>query len=334
MISGLVAAIGAFAVVSLVTHPGITIETLIIRGTAIGSVLLLHVILCIGPLARLKPAYLPWLYNRRHLGVTMFLLALIHAVFVLVQFHAAGSVNPLVSVFTAYAVDYRPWNTGGTVAAFPFEPFGFVALVILFLMAATSHDFWLRNLDAPFWKALHMGVYIAYGALIAHVAYGVLQSETSPVYAGALSGGALCVLGLHILAGYKEARTDQGRPDPIDEGFMHACFVADLREGHGKAVMVGSERKALFRHQSRIYALSNVCRHQGGPIGEGRILDGCITCPWHGWQYLTDTGTSPPPFHEVIETYPVRVVDGVIYVNPEPNPLESKTEGAPIGAAE
>ncbi len=31
--------------------------------------------------------------------------------------------------------------------------------------------------------------------------------------------------------------------------------------------------------------ISNVCQHQNGPLGEGEIIDGCITCPWHGFQY-------------------------------------------------
>ena len=57
----------------------------------------------------------------------------------MVQFHALGDVNPLVSVLVA--------NTRyDSVAQFPFEALGLVALVILFAMAATSHDFWLANL--------------------------------------------------------------------------------------------------------------------------------------------------------------------------------------------
>ena len=48
----------------------------------------------------------------------------------------------------------------------PFQPFGFFALIILFLMAATSHDFWLANLSAPVWKSLHMLVYVAYALLV------------------------------------------------------------------------------------------------------------------------------------------------------------------------
>ena len=163
--------------------------------------LLLHVILCIGPLARLDARFLPLLYNRRHLGVTMFFLALVHAGLATFQFHALGKANPIVSVLTAYRADYDPLNgPAQSLGQFPFEPFGAIALVILFLMAATSHDFWLRNLGAWFWKLMHMLVYVAYGALIVHVSFGSLQSERSPVYAGCVGFGALVVVGLHVIA--------------------------------------------------------------------------------------------------------------------------------------
>ncbi len=120
-------------------HPNATIETLLIRALGTAATLLLHVILAIGPLCRLDRRFLPLLYNRRHLGVTMFLLALAHGTFSLVQFHAFGNVGILASLFTG--------NTRfSSVADFPFQMLGFFALAILFLMAATSHDFWLKNL--------------------------------------------------------------------------------------------------------------------------------------------------------------------------------------------
>jgi hypothetical protein len=64
-----------FIVVSWLRSPNTTVETVILRGTAVTALLLLHIILAIGPLARLDPRFLPILYNRRHLGVTMFLRA-------------------------------------------------------------------------------------------------------------------------------------------------------------------------------------------------------------------------------------------------------------------
>ena len=66
-----------------------------------------------------------------------------------------------------------------SVTRFPFQSFGLGALLILFVMAATSHDFWLHNLTAPVWKTLHMAVYVAYGLLVGHVLFGVAQQETA-----------------------------------------------------------------------------------------------------------------------------------------------------------
>src|SRR5919198_69805 len=165
-----------FIGIGVLRNPTATAETLLIRAFGTAAFLLLHVVLCIGPLARLDRRLLPLLYNRRHLGVTTFLMGLAHGGFALVQFHALGNMNPLVSLFIS-----NPRY--GSIAQFPFQAVGFFALVILFLMAATSHDFWLRNLSAPVWKRLHMLVYAAYGLLIAHVTLGALQSETSPILA-------------------------------------------------------------------------------------------------------------------------------------------------------
>lgn len=307
--------LGTFIGVSLVRSPNTTVETLLIRGCAVAAVLLLHVILCIGPLARLDSSFLPLLYNRRHLGVTVFVLTLVHGVFAVVQFHALGDANPLVSVFTAYQRDYHLWDEGRLhLAHFPFEPFGAAALGIFFLMAATSHDFWLRNLGAPFWKALHLGVYAAYGSVLVHVALGVLQSERASVYPVLLGVGFLLVAGLHLLAARQELRRHREEGRLESDGFAEVCRVTEVAEGCGKVVVVGGMRLALFRHQGRFYATSNVCRHQGGPIGEGRIVDGCITCPWHGWNYRPEDGCSPPPFQEVLETYPTRVVGDRVWL--------------------
>src|SRR3546814_4079527 len=48
--------------------------------------------------------------------------------------------------------------------------------------------------------------------------------------------------------------------------------------------------------------------------------DGCITCPWHGYQYVPETGASPPPFVEKVPTFNVRVMNGRVLVHPKPNP--------------
>ena len=320
---GLMLYLALFVGLGAAVNPGVTAETLVIRGLGTAALLLLHVILCIGPLCRLSPSFLPLLYNRRHLGVTMFALALAHAGFALFQFHALGDVNPFVSVLTA--------NTRfASASQFPFEAFGLVALAILFVMAATSHDFWLANLTAPVWKTLHMLVYVAYGALVLHVALGVLQDETSPLLAGALAFGFATVVGLHLAAAAREVAPDRERP-PRDDGWVDVCAVADIPEKRARIAAVAGERVAVFRCEGRLSAVSNVCQHQNGPLGEGRIVRGCITCPWHGYQYDPATGASPAPFTERVPTFNLRVRAGRVEVHRTPNPPGTRVEPVWIG---
>src|SRR5215469_14651959 len=218
--AGLLVYLRLFVGVGSVVHPNATSETLLIRALGTAALLLLHIILCIGPLCRLDRRFLPLLYNRRHLGVTMLVLALGHGAFSIVQFHALGNVNPLVSTFvsnTRYA----------SLPDFPFQALGFLALLILFLMAATSHDFWLHNLTAPVWKRLHMLVYVAYGLLIAHVTLGALQSETDLLLAGLLAIGLTLVTALHIMSAVVERRNDVAR-GPEAEGYVAVCGVEKI----------------------------------------------------------------------------------------------------------
>jgi sulfoxide reductase heme-binding subunit YedZ len=114
-----------------------------------------------------------------------------------------------------------------------------------------------------------------------------------------------------------ERRKDAAR-SPGADGFVAVCRVDAIPEKRACVVSCGGERIAVFKYDGRVSAVSNVCRHQNGPLGEGKITDGCITCPWHGYQYLPDTGASPPPFTEKVPTYRTLVAGGHVYVHPTP----------------
>jgi nitrite reductase/ring-hydroxylating ferredoxin subunit len=292
--------------------PNITAETLIIRTTATTAFLLLHVILVIGPLCRLDKRFLPLLYNRRHMGVSMFLVATIHGVFSILQFHSLGDTNPILSVFTSNVLYAE-------VSQFPFQTLGFVALVILFIMAATSHDFWLKNLSPKIWKSLHMLVYIAYALIVLHVALGYLQQEGTGIF---LVLGFVLIATLHITTAIKSTKTEKLL---TQNGFVKACKVNDIQDDRAKTILTNGENIAIFKYDGKLSAVNNMCKHQNGPLGEGKVIDGCITCPWHGYQYLPHNGQSPPPFTEKVSTYHLKVENGEIWVNPNPEP-----EGTPI----
>jgi nitrite reductase/ring-hydroxylating ferredoxin subunit len=188
----------------------------------------------------------------------------------------------------------------------------------LFVMAATSHDFWLAFLTPPVWKSLHMALYLAYGLVVMHVALGVMQYDRNPVIPGMLSGGFLCVTVLHLVAGWRERAGDLC-DGPRDDGWLSVGAPLSIPDKGARIVAVpGGERIAVFRDGSRIGALSNLCVHQNGPIGEGRIIDGCVTCPWHGYQYRLEDGCAPAPFTEKLATYRVRVARGLVEVDPRP----------------
>lgn len=320
LLLGIVLYLVSFIVGNAVLNPEITEETLIIRSFGTLAIIMLHVILVIGPLSRLDERFLPLLYNRRHLGVSMFLIGTVHAAFSTLQFHAFGDTNPILSIFTSN-LDY------GSLSNFPFQTLGALAWVIFFLMAATSHDFWLKNLGAPFWKSLHILVYVAYTLVVLHVLLGVVQDRESIIPVALLGAGMLIVIALHVIAALKESKIDS-KELPEQNGFISAGNIDEIENNRAKVITIEGERVAIFKYDGKLSAVSNVCKHQNGPLGEGRVIDGLITCPWHGYQYRPHDGCSPPPFDEKIPTFGLKLEGKEIYVKKQAN--DPGTEVAPV----
>ncbi len=302
-----------FISLSMYLYPQLIIDTIIIRSFGTLAIIILHIILAIGPLSRINKSFLPILYNRRHLGVSMFLIVSVHALYSILFFHGFGVNNPLYSLFTA--------NTHyESLTFFPFQVLGFFAYLILMVMAFTSHDFWLNFLSPKVWKAMHMLVYIAYGLVIMHVVLGIIQYENSPILFSLLFLGLITILTLHIISGYKEYKFDKIKNRTDYNGWVYVCTPNEIDENCAKMVTIEGERIAVFKYENKLSAVHNVCKHQNGPLGEGKIVNGCITCPWHGYQYLPDKGRAPEPFTELLATYELKLNGNEIYVNPMAHP--------------
>ena len=272
-----------------------------IRAYGSCAFLMLTVILSIGPLARLDARFLPLLYNRRHFGVLTFVVATVHAALMVDWFVVQNALPDLVTELTTLG-DY------GKFIGFPFKALGLAALLVLFLLAATSHDFWLAFLTPPVWKALHMALYVAYGLVVMHVALGIMQDERTPLIPVMLVGG---LWHRHRAASRRRLARAHRRPRRgADRRRLARGRRAARHPGPGpraSSARAGGERIAVFRDGDEIGALTNLCAHQNGPLGEGRIIDGCVTCPWHGYQYRLADGCAPPPFTEKLATYRVRI---------------------------
>ena len=276
---------------------------------------MLTLILCIGPLARLDRRFLPILYNRRHFGVLTTVVAITHAYQVVNWYFNYSPIPRLEALLSA--------NTSfGQLLGFPIEALGIFGLTCLAILAATSHDFWMSFLTAPVWKRLHLLIYPAYGAVVAHVSLGYLQDQQNSAFAVFFGASAGAVAVLHLIAWSRDVRMAATAGEWVDVGLPD-----EIAENRARIIALSAdERVAVFRYKGNLSAVSNACAHQNGPLGEGRIINGCITCPWHGFQYRMRDGRSPEPFTETIPTYRLRWHEGRVQVNRQALPPGTDVE--------
>lgn len=91
---------------------------------------------------------------------------------------------------------------------------------------------------------------------------------------------------------------------------------ADIVEGRLNRVIVDDVPVLVVRQHGRLHAISAVCSHAGGPLDEGTLdARGCVTCPWHGSQFvLEDGGVERGPASVPQPRWDVRVEDGRVLV--------------------
>ena len=299
-----------------------------IRAWGTCAFLMLTVILCIGPLARLDKRFTPLLYNRRHFGVMTAMVASVHASKVLGWYFAFSPRVPYEGYWfsnVTFTQLYRLFESGNGLTqfiGFPIELLGIAALLILAIMAVTSHDFWMHFLTPPLWKAIHMSVYACYGLVIMHVSLGYIQTSKDPTFSGLVGISAIIVIGLHLLSARREAKRETDfTAKEVDKDWVEAGRVGDIANKRAMITLTpDGEKVAIYRYDGKLSAISNACAHQNGPLGEGRIIRGCVTCPWHGFQYNPENGRSPPPFTEKIATFRLRLDGDRVMLDPRPNP--------------
>ena len=98
-----------------------------------------------------------------------------------------------------------------------------------------------------------------------------------------------------------EAEVESGDGRWVDVADRHA-----LAEGEAIEVIIEGQIVAVFRQQGQLFAIDGMCAHQGGPIAQGSVAHGCVTCPWHGWQYELATGIQTVNRKPLQETFGVR----------------------------
>jgi len=87
--------------------------------------------------------------------------------------------------------------------------------------------------------------------------------------------------------------------------------VAEIPEGVPTAAKAGAQTLVVVRNGEQIYALHAQCAHAGGPLADGKLVEGCIECPWHYSRYRLSDGKrvqGPTTFDQ--PRYDVRPAEG------------------------
>ena len=87
--------------------------------------------------------------------------------------------------------------------------------------------------------------------------------------------------------------------------------LTEIPEAVPTAAKAGTQALVVVRQGDTVYAIHAQCAHAGGPLAEGKLVDGCIQCPWHGSCFEPATGRrkrGPSTFDQ--PRYDVRAAEG------------------------
>jgi len=99
--------------------------------------------------------------------------------------------------------------------------------------------------------------------------------------------------------------------------FVKVGSASELKPGSVMEVILGEDTYAVCNHNGELFALSGICPHAGGPIGQGALNDYLVTCPWHEWSYDVRTGENDFDPVVKLDTFPVKVEGDDILIDPQ-----------------
>lgn len=117
------------------------------------------------------------------------------------------------------------------------------------------------------------------------------------------------------------------------DGFTDVGSAADVPMLEGRQATLGGRRVAVFRLPTGFAATDAACPHKGGPLSDGLVADGCVTCPLHNWRLDLTTGEvkgddTVVPIHDVV------VLDDRLWVRIAANAGTAAAPAPPVTAGD
>ncbi|MFS8038348.1 Rieske 2Fe-2S domain-containing protein [Xanthobacter sp. AM11] len=98
--------------------------------------------------------------------------------------------------------------------------------------------------------------------------------------------------------------------------FTRVCKTETLAEGGMRLVIADSHLIILaWPDNGEIKAFQGVCPHSNTPLAEADFDGTILTCPLHFWTWDLNSGTPVEPQESRLAEYPVRIEDGVVYID-------------------
>jgi nitrite reductase/ring-hydroxylating ferredoxin subunit len=104
----------------------------------------------------------------------------------------------------------------------------------------------------------------------------------------------------------------------VPDGYVAVADESTLREEGRTVASADGTPVVVFHHEGEFRAVNNRCPHMGFPLSEGSVDEGVLTCEWHHARFELSCGDTFDPWADDVESYPIEVVDGTVYVDPDP----------------
>ena len=90
---------------------------------------------------------------------------------------------------------------------------------------------------------------------------------------------------------------------------------SEIADGATKRVELAGVGMLLCNVDGSVYAIEDVCTHDGGPLDQGELEGACVVCPRHGATFDVRSGDPTMPAVMPVATFPVDVRGDDVYVD-------------------
>ena len=96
--------------------------------------------------------------------------------------------------------------------------------------------------------------------------------------------------------------------------WIKLCAIKDLALGESRLFEISGQKVALFHINVGFYALDDHCPHRSGPLSQGFLQEGAVSCPWHQWIFDLKDGRCRNIPGQKVRTFPVREREGGVEI--------------------